>query len=95
MIKFNNVFKSANDIEVVIKLRKYKKSYYDVEFVWDSNVSPNYFGSIGKEGSKWIITTNQDNYWDEYIGVSFKTLTEAITYIGKVDIEDKDYFNIY
>lgn len=95
MVKFNNAFNSENGVEVVIKLHKYKKSYYEVEFEWDSNMSPNYFGSIMKNGSKWEIFTNQDNYWDEYSDISFKSLSEAVEYIGITDIENKDYFNIY
>lgn len=95
MIKYNNAFNSENGVEVVLKLKKYKKSYYDVEFEWDSNMSPSYFGSIMKKGSKWEIFTNHDNYWYVYSSVAFKTLSEAIEYIGITDIENKDYFNIY
>ena len=95
MVKFNHAFISKNGIYVAIILRKYEKSYYDVEFVWDSNMSPGYFGSIMKKGDKWEIFTMLDNYWDVYSSVSFKTLTEAVEYIGITDIENKDYFNIY
>ena len=95
MIKLNNVFNSMSGVEVVIKLRKYKKSYYEVEFEWDSNMSPSYFGSIMKNGSKWEVFTNQDNYWDDYCSVTFKTLSEAVEYIGITDIENKQYFNAY
>lgn len=95
MIKFNQAFNSENGVEVVIKIRKYKKSYYEVEFVWDCDLSPSYFGSIMKKGSKWEIFTNQDNYWFDYCGFSYKTLSEAIKYIGINEIECKQYFNAY
>ena len=95
MIKFNQVFNSENGVEVIVKLSKYKKSYYEVEFEWDSNMSPSYFGSIMKKGSNWEVFTNQDNYWFDYCSFSFKTLTEAIEYIGITEIENKQYFNAY
>ena len=95
MVKLNSAFVSKNNIEVVVKLKKIKKSYYDVELVWDSNMSPSYFGSIMKNGSKWEVFTILDNYWDVYSEVSFKTLGEAIEYIGINEIECKQYFNAY
>ena len=95
MVKLNSVFVSENDVEVVIKLRKYKKSYYEVEFVWDCSFSPSYFGSIMKKGGKWEIFTNQDNYWIDYCSSSYKTLSDAIEYIGINEIECKQYFNAY
>ena len=95
MVKFNSVFNSENGVEVVVKLRKYKKSYYDVELVWDCDLSPSYFGSIMKKGSKWEVFTNQDNYWFDYCGFSYKTLSEAIEYIGINEIECKQFFNAY
>lgn len=95
MIKYNNAFNSENGVEVVLKLKKYKKSYYDVEFEWDSNMSPSYFGSIMKKGSKWEIFTMLDNYWTDYSDISFKTLKEAIEYIGITEIEKGQYFNLY
>lgn len=95
MVKFNNVFVSMNDVEVIVKLKKYKKSYYDVELVWDCKFSPRYFGSVEKIGSKWEITTNQDNYWTDYCSLTFKTLSDAIEYIGITEIESKLYFNAY
>lgn len=95
MVKFNNAFVSENGVEVVVKLNKNKKSYYDVELVWDCDLSPSYFGSIMKYGNKWEIFTNQDNYWDEYCSIHFKTLKEAIEYIGITEIENKQYFNAY
>lgn len=95
MIKFNNVFTSENDVNVVLKLSKYQKSYYDVEFEWDNNKGNSYFGSIMKKGNKWEIFTNLDNYFEVYSDITFKTLKEAIDYIGINEIECKQYFNLY
>ena len=64
MIKLNRGFVSENNVEVIVKLKKYKKSYYDVELVWDCELSPSYFGSIMKAYGKWEISTNLVNYWD-------------------------------
>ena len=95
MVKLNSAFVSKNNIEVVVKLKKIKKSYYDVELVWDSNMSPSYFGSVMKKGGKWEVFTNLDNYWFDYCGFAYKSLTEAIEYIGFNEIECRHYFNIY
>lgn len=95
MIKYNNAFNSENGVEVVLKLKKYKKSYYDVEFEWDNNIGTSYFGSIMKKGSMWEIFTMLDNYWTDYSDISFKTLKEAIEYIGITEIEKGQYFNLY
>lgn len=95
MIKFNNVFTSENDVNVVLKLSKYQKSYYDVEFEWDNNKGNSYFGCIMKKGNKWGIFTNLDNYFEVYSDITFKTLKEAIDYIGINEIECKQYFNLY
>lgn len=95
MVKLKSAFVSENNVEVVVKLKKYKKSYYDVELVWDCDLSPSYFGSIMKVYGRWEIETNQDNYWDEYCGIAFKTLSDAIEYIGITEIENKQYFNNY
>lgn len=92
MLKFNNIFVSENSVEVVLKLKKYKKSYYDVEFDCDNNLGPSYFGSIMKKHGRWEIFTMLDNYWTDYSEISFKTLKEAVEYIGITEIETKDYF---
>lgn len=95
MIKFNNVFASANNVEVVLKLSRYQKSYYEVEFEWNNNIGSSYFGSIMKKHGKWEVFTNLDNYDSDYSSVSFKTLHDAIEYIGITEIENRDYFNLY
>lgn len=95
MVKFNNVFVSENDVEVIVRLTKYEKSYYEVYLVWDCDLSPTYFGSIRKNGSKWEVFTNQDNYWIDYCGFAYKSLSEAIEYIGINEVECKQYFNAY
>lgn len=87
MIKLNKAFVSENNVEVIVKLRKFEKSYYVIEFEWDNNIGYSYFGSVKKNGSKWEIFTTQDNYWFDYCGVTFKTMTEAIDYIGTNEIE--------
>lgn len=93
MVKFNNVFVSENDVEVIVRLTKYEKSYYEVYLVWDCNLPPSYFGSVMKKGNKWEVFTTQDNYWIDYSGVAYKTLSEAIEYIGINEIECVQYFN--
>lgn len=95
MTKYNNVFTSENGIHVVIKLIKCQKSYYDVEFEWENNIGSSYFGSVMKKGSKWEAFTNLDNYDSDYSCKTFKSLHEAIEYIGITEIENKQYFNLY
>lgn len=95
MIKYNNVFASNNGIYVVLRLIRCQKSYYDVEFEWENNIGSSYFGSIMKKESRWEIFTNLDNYDSDYSGITFKTLREAVEYVGITDIENKDYFNLY
>lgn len=99
MIKLKKEFISENTVRVIMSLEKIRKSRYEIYLTivgasYDTTYTE-YLTEIGKVGSKWLVTeVNLDNYEKDYQDVKFNKLSELIDYIGLIQIENRQYFNL-
>lgn len=99
MIQKKKEFLSENNVRVIMELEKIKKSRYEIYLTvvggTHETTQTRYLTEIGKINSKWIVTEcNLDNYEKDYQDVKFNKLSELVEYIGVVQIENRQYFNL-